>query len=465
MVEKRKCIYCGTTENLSDSDIIPDALTAARILNKCVCKENHNSKMTEKFEGEVAEKLAFLTNTLNIKSSKSKHYSAYPADYKIEGIKYRAKKIIRDNDFVNGKVLWDSSHTFGFGSPDLIEKIAKSKHEADIVLADVDLNDKEIEKHVNVNLDIFFNIAMFRQVAKIAFEWYCLKNSVDDFNAIFNEIITFILDGANNNIVTMVTDKNVLEKFSGFCDNGSHALFGYIDKDGGISVIVDMFGVALYNVKVCNTIPPFCKNNCLLQKINVDGSGNRDFEALCLGDYNDIISDMLNKATNIENLSSVNVQGITIQPQMADEKAVFNLFILNLIDEIGKGIEGTKEVTPEVFDFVCHQIEMLLQCSVLHKRGINRFIEENITTKDIVLNPQGTDKKSVFLYYILFIIGVSENQLITKEIFEEIYLKTFGIKDCVITDEKMNSMLLEMLSDLNYSEYIKLGAQKIQTWK
>ena len=46
----RRCIYCGTAEDLSDSDIIPDALTASRIINKCVCHVEHNSGMTEKFE-------------------------------------------------------------------------------------------------------------------------------------------------------------------------------------------------------------------------------------------------------------------------------------------------------------------------------------------------------------------------------------------------------------------------------
>lgn len=70
-MDRRKCIYCGTAEDLSDSDIIPDALTAARIINKCVCHVEHNSGMTEKFEAEVAKKLAFLLNYLNIKSKKA----------------------------------------------------------------------------------------------------------------------------------------------------------------------------------------------------------------------------------------------------------------------------------------------------------------------------------------------------------------------------------------------------------
>lgn len=66
----RRCIYCGTAEDLSDSDIIPDALTASRIINKCVCHVEHNSGMTEKFESEVVEKLAFLLNHLDKESKK-----------------------------------------------------------------------------------------------------------------------------------------------------------------------------------------------------------------------------------------------------------------------------------------------------------------------------------------------------------------------------------------------------------
>lgn len=48
-----KCIYCGTEDNLSESDIIPDALTNARILNGNVCKTEHNNKFSDMFEYKV----------------------------------------------------------------------------------------------------------------------------------------------------------------------------------------------------------------------------------------------------------------------------------------------------------------------------------------------------------------------------------------------------------------------------
>jgi len=44
---------CGAAEDLSESDIIPDALTNARILNKNVCRTQHNNKFSDLFESRV----------------------------------------------------------------------------------------------------------------------------------------------------------------------------------------------------------------------------------------------------------------------------------------------------------------------------------------------------------------------------------------------------------------------------
>lgn len=61
---EHKCIYCENTKDLSESDIIPDALTNARILNKNVCRIEHNNKFSDMFESKVTESIAFITNEL-----------------------------------------------------------------------------------------------------------------------------------------------------------------------------------------------------------------------------------------------------------------------------------------------------------------------------------------------------------------------------------------------------------------
>lgn len=175
-----KCIYCGTSKDLSDSDIIPDALTASRIINKCVCHVEHNSGMTKKFESEVAEKLAFLLNYLNIKSKKSNHFPTYEADYVIAGIRYHDKKVVKEHDFINKKILWSENNESAFGPYEKIEQIAKSKKTNKGDIEQIDINTQVIESHIPLKYEVFFSEAMHRQVAKIAYEWYCLKNKVED---------------------------------------------------------------------------------------------------------------------------------------------------------------------------------------------------------------------------------------------------------------------------------------------
>ena len=143
-----KCIYCGTSKDLSDSDIIPDALTASRIINKCVCHVEHNSGMTKKFESEVAEKLAFLLNYLNIKSKKSNHFPTYEADYVIAGIRYHDKKVVKEHDFINKKILWSENNESAFGPYEKIEQIAKSKKTNKGDIEQIDINTQVIESHI-----------------------------------------------------------------------------------------------------------------------------------------------------------------------------------------------------------------------------------------------------------------------------------------------------------------------------
>jgi len=57
---------------LSKSDIIPDALTNAKMINPNVCRIKHNNDFSDMFEAEVIQKLALITNELDIKSSKGK---------------------------------------------------------------------------------------------------------------------------------------------------------------------------------------------------------------------------------------------------------------------------------------------------------------------------------------------------------------------------------------------------------
>lgn len=461
---KKHCIYCGTTENLSVSDIIPDALTNARITNDCVCQDSHNSKMTEKFESIVAKKLAFLTNELDIKSSKSKFYPDYSATIVVGKSKYEAKKLKSNDDFIKkNKVLWNKEHTQAIGDIETIRAIAKSNGVDESKVDIVDINNIEIIKTIKFETEVFFSLEMYRQVAKIAFEWYCAQNKVTQKHECFNEIINYIVDGVGENIVSIVSDTDVNNKFNDYCNNGSHCLVGYITKEGDISVFVDIFGLIIYNVKICNGIPEFCDKNCLLQKLNLDTTR----VSLCLHDYNDLKSDMINSFTGIDNrFSEVNINGISINVPTMSKDVSGNLFYMNLLNNLREGFFYEYSYTQEILDRLISNTQKLLQGSLLHKRALKRFVLEKINfTNEIVLNPNGNDKKSIFMYYFLFILGKENSDKMNEEVIEKIICRRFGNKQIIITEKLHEEMKNLILKDKNYSSIIKLGAQKVLDWK
>lgn len=228
MSEIKKCIYCGTEHNLTKSDIFPDALTNARIFNTCVCKEEHNSKFAQDFEAEVAESLAYLTNKLNIKSSKSNSYSKYTVTYDIEGEKYERKISYPEEAFKEGKIMWNGEKNDALGDPNIIKKISEKNSNSEMNI--VDVNKSDIIISFQPDIKIFFCMSMYRQVAKIAYEWYCSKNSITDYYDDFKDIVDFITTGNGDKIVEIIDDDELYTIFDEYCTKGSHCLLGYISK-------------------------------------------------------------------------------------------------------------------------------------------------------------------------------------------------------------------------------------------
>ena len=463
-MDEKHCIYCGTTQNLNISHIIPDALTNANITNDCVCNDLHNSKMSDKFEGIVAEKLAFLMNKLDIKSSKSKSYPNYNATIEIEGSKYEAKKLKSSDDFIKGrKVIWNKEHTQVFGNIDTIKAIAKSYGSDEASVKIIDVNNIEFIKTIGFELEVFFSLEMYRLVAKIAFEWYCAQNKVHHKYEGFSEIINYIVDGVGENIVSIVSDAEINNKFNDYCNSGSHCLVGYISNKGDVNVFVDIFGLIIYNVKICNHIPAFCSNNCLLQKLNLDTTRQH----LCLHDYNDLHSDMISSFSGYDSrFPQPIINGVRVCVPTMSKDVSGNLFFIGLLNNIGKGFSKEYSYTKEITDRLIDNIQKLLQASILHKRALKRFISDNIDfSKEIVINPNGKDKKSIFIYYFLLILGKENPDKMDNKILKKIILDKFDKYEFVITEEVYEQLKNTILQEENYSSIILLGAKKVLSWE
>lgn len=109
-------------------------------------------------------------------------------------------------------------------------------------------------------------------VAKIAFEWYCAKNNVSGYHDDFDNIITFINTGNCENPVSIVQNYKIYEYIGNQINLGSHCLFAYQDKHNRVNVIVNLFGIVMYKIVICNHTPEFCNNNLIYQELCTDSS-------------------------------------------------------------------------------------------------------------------------------------------------------------------------------------------------
>jgi hypothetical protein len=176
-LEEIKCIYCGKGEKdgikLSESDIIPESLIRKRLVNKHVCREEHNNKFSNKFEAAVINELGQLRNHLGIKN-KGHILPAYSTEYLIEDIKVKAKITRKEDLFRRGKILngrMPNGEKVLFGR---VEDL-KGKNLDPGKIRIIESDKISVLKEIPLKLELFYSIEMLRLAAKVGYEWYCKK--------------------------------------------------------------------------------------------------------------------------------------------------------------------------------------------------------------------------------------------------------------------------------------------------
>ena len=144
-MEQVKVYHCDRIDDLAKSDIIPDALTNAKIINPNVCRVEHNNRFSDMFENEIIEKLALIANELDIKSSKGKRYAVYDAKIVVEGTEYTTK-LSTDAELFKEKIMRSSDGKNIIGP---MEKIKKISGVTDSSVEEVDINQVTIEKKLH----------------------------------------------------------------------------------------------------------------------------------------------------------------------------------------------------------------------------------------------------------------------------------------------------------------------------
>ena len=106
----------------------------------------------------------------------------------------------------------------------------------------------------------------------------------------------------------------------------------------------------------------------------------------------------------------------------------------------------------------------LLNIDIIHKRGIVRFVEENIGDDEIIINEKNIGHHDIFYYYILYKLGENEIEELNDEIVQQFIIKLFGTRNIDSKEIDIREKLKEMLQCEKYNELIKKGAEKIRKW-
>lgn len=453
---KKACIYCGITEDLSDSDIIPDALTNAKIINPNVCRVAHNNKFSDMFEDYIIKQLAIITNELDIKSSKGKNYATYDASILIDNIEYVTRLSSDAELFRNNRIISTSDGKTKLGP---LENIRKFKGATEDNVTIVDVNQAELEKRIKLKMDTFFSLEMHRLMSKIAFEWYCLHNGIHDKIAGFDTLIEFITTGKGTNPVSFISNIEIYAIFSQILAFGSHALFSYIGIDGSVNIVVSLFGLCAYNIRILDAPIVACKNNALFQELTIDAKRNQFF----CETVEELTSDF---SKSLHEVPMPNGLKIYIPHNMSDFSLQYKLWYMMNYQFFQTSLKCIKEPNQEAIELLKKQIEEILQSSALTIRGLKRFVKEQeyYLSQGNALNPKGTDKKATFLYYCLFVIGRSTD----IHTFDDLSLHMKGkfSEGIISIDENTNRLLLnEIFATEDYFSLIKKGAEIVKAWK
>lgn len=126
-----------------------------------------------------------------------------------------------------------------------------------------DLNEKEAYDgiwacssilHVPANeLRDHIGFSALHSMAKMAYEWYCYINNIEEYKGEYQEIVNYILGNIEGNFVDIIVERNYYYVIDNLSEIGTNILFQYDDSDGYRYVVIDFWKTIAYRIKICKS--------------------------------------------------------------------------------------------------------------------------------------------------------------------------------------------------------------------
>lgn len=242
-----KCIYCNSETNLTSSDIITCAITGAKLTKLFVCK-THNQFTNNNYEKKFAADLSFLRNQLGL-TTREGNPIQYTADVSIDGLKMHNVKMSNRESFYAPKDV-----VAGFddnGNKILMAPMKKLEKKSNGKATAVDTSEVIIYK--NIEADSFLGFHAIHSMAKMAYEWYCYINKIEEYKEEYNEIVEYILCKKDGDFVDIIFDRKYDFAIDQLSEIGTNSFFQYDDNDGYRYVVIDFWKTIAYRVRICKS--------------------------------------------------------------------------------------------------------------------------------------------------------------------------------------------------------------------
>ena len=250
--DEMKCIYCNSEDELTSSDIITYAITGAKLTKSFVCK-THNAFTNDNYEKKFVADLDFFRNQLGLTTRDGKTIQ-YRADISVDGTEihnvklsnreslYAPKDVVAGTDNDGNKIL--------MAPMEKLKKISKGKATS--------VNMSDVVVHKTVGSNDFIGFHAIHSMAKMAYEWYCYINSIEEYKEEYQEIVDYILGKTEQEVVDIIIDNYYYWAIDQLSEIGTNSFFQYDDLDGYRYVVIDFWKTIAYRIRICKS-----PNDCL----------------------------------------------------------------------------------------------------------------------------------------------------------------------------------------------------------
>lgn len=239
-----KCIYCNSETELTSSDVITYAITGAKLTKSFVC-HTHNAFTNDTYEKKFVADLDFFRNHLGL-STRDGKLIQYRADISVDGTEIHNVKISNRESLYDPKGVVagvdDNGEKILMAPMEKLQKISKGKASA------VDISD--VVLHKTISSDSFLGFYAVHSIAKMAYEWYCYINNIEEFKEEYTDIVNYILGKTEGDYVEIIIDGNYYYAIDKLSEIGTNSFFQYDDTDGYRYVVVDFWKTISYRVKI-----------------------------------------------------------------------------------------------------------------------------------------------------------------------------------------------------------------------